>query len=131
MVPVEGQAWSTDPFELTEKDGKLFGRGSCDMKGFDALAIWAMVAAQRSGVTRPLQLALSYDEEVGCTGVLDLISAMGDLPRASDVIVGEPTMMKVVTGHKGGLAYRVHVHGFEVHSSILHRGCRRSCGGPN
>lgn len=67
VVPVDGQAWVTDPFVVTEKDGKYFGRGTCDMKGFDALAIWALVEAHRRGVRRPLQLALSYDEEVGCT----------------------------------------------------------------
>ncbi|GAA4217000.1 acetylornithine deacetylase [Sagittula marina] len=122
VVPVDGQTWDTDPFTLTERDGRLYGRGACDMKGFDALAIWALVEAKYAGVRRPLQLALSYDEEIGCTGVVDLITAMTDLPRASDVIVGEPTMMKVVTGHKGGLSYWVHVHGFEVHSSLLHTG---------
>jgi acetylornithine deacetylase len=92
------------------------------MKAFDALAIWAVVEAKLRGVTRPLQLALSYDEEIGCTGAPALIEAMQILPRASDVIVGEPTMLKAVTGHKGGLSYWVHVHGFEVHSSILHTG---------
>ncbi|MFW2586733.1 acetylornithine deacetylase [Sagittula sp. SSi028] len=122
VVPVEGQAWSSDPFEMVERDGRLYGRGACDMKGFDALAIWALVEAQYAGVSRPLQLALSYDEEIGCTGVIDLIDAMAELTRASDVIVGEPTMMKVVTGHKGGLSFWVHFHGFEVHSSILHTG---------
>ncbi|MGP6085679.1 acetylornithine deacetylase [Antarctobacter jejuensis] len=122
VVPVDGQEWSTDPFTVTEKDGKLFGRGTTDMKGFDALAIWALVEAQRRGVTRPLQIALSYDEEIGCAGAPPLIKAMQVLPRASDVIVGEPTMMKAVTGHKGGVTYWVHVHGFEVHSSLLHTG---------
>ncbi len=122
VVPTDGQDWSTDPFTVTEKDGKLYGRGTCDMKGFDALAIWALVEAQHRGVTRPLQIALSYDEEVGCTGAPDLVAAMADLPRASDVIVGEPTMLRVVTGHKGGLGFNVHVHGYEVHSSLLHTG---------
>ncbi|MDU8911083.1 acetylornithine deacetylase [Aestuariicoccus sp. MJ-SS9] len=122
VVPVDGQPWASDPFTVTERDGKLYGRGTTDMKGFDALAVWAMVEAQRRGVTRPLQIALSYDEEVGCTGAPPLIEAMAHLPRATDVIVGEPTMMKAVTGHKGGVTYWVHVHGFEVHSSILHKG---------
>jgi len=120
VVPVVGQAWTTDPWTLTEQDGKLYGRGTCDMKGFDALAIWAMVKAQQSSVRRPLQLALSYDEEVGCMAVADLVDAMigSDLPRGAAVIVGEPSMMKVVTGHKGGLGFAVHIHGFEVHSSL-------------
>ena len=122
VVPVDGQDWHFDPFAVTEQDGRLYGRGTTDMKGFDALAIWAMVEAQRRGVTRPLQLALSYDEEVGCTGAPPLIEAMQILPRASDVIVGEPTLMKTVTGHKGGVTFWVHVHGFEVHSSLLHTG---------
>ncbi|MBV6637180.1 MAG: M20/M25/M40 family metallo-hydrolase, partial [Mameliella sp.] len=114
--------WSTDPFTVTEKDGRLYGRGTTDMKGFDALAIWSLVEAKRRGVTRPLQIALSYDEEIGCAGAPPLIEAMSGLPRARDVIVGEPTMMKAVTSHKGGVTYWVHVHGFEVHSSLLHTG---------
>jgi acetylornithine deacetylase len=122
VVPVDGQDWHTDPFVVTEADGRLYGRGTTDMKGFDALAIWAIVEAHKRGVSRPLQLALSYDEEVGCTGAPPLIEAMQILPRATDVIVGEPTMMKAVTGHKGGITFWVHVHGFEVHSSLLHTG---------
>ncbi|KJS18351.1 MAG: acetylornithine deacetylase [Hoeflea sp. BRH_c9] len=120
VVPVEGQDWSTDPWTLTERDGKLFGRGACDMKGFDALALQAMARASTRPLKRPLQLALSFDEEVGCVAVVDLVETMlGVLPRAREVIVGEPTMMRVVTGHKGGLGYHVHVRGFEVHSSLL------------
>lgn len=120
VVPVEGQSWSTDPWKLTERDGKLFGRGACDMKGFDALALLAMARASILPLKRPLQLALSFDEEVGCAAVIDLVETMlGALPRAREVIVGEPTMMRVVTGHKGGLAYNIHVRGFEVHSSLL------------
>ncbi|ETX15634.1 acetylornithine deacetylase [Roseivivax halodurans JCM 10272] len=122
VVPVEGQDWSSDPWQVTERDGKLYGRGTTDMKGFDALAIWALVEARHAGIERPLQLALSYDEEVGCTGAPPLIAAMSGLPRASAVIVGEPTGLSPVTGHKGGVTYKVHVQGFEVHSSILHRG---------
>ena len=68
VVPVDGQAWTSDPWQVVEKDGKLYGRGTCDMKGFDALAIWALVRAAKAPLTKPLQLALSYDEEVGCTG---------------------------------------------------------------
>ena len=124
VVPVDGQAWVTDPFEVVEKDGKYFGRGTCDMKGFDAMAIWALVEAKRRGITRPLQLALSYDEEVGCTGAPAMIDAMvaSGMPRASAAIIGEPSMMKVVTGHKGSFGFSVHVRGFEVHSSLLHTG---------
>ncbi|MEQ8738302.1 MAG: M20/M25/M40 family metallo-hydrolase [Hoeflea sp.] len=113
VVPVDGQAWSTDPWTLTERDGKLFGRGACDMKGFDALALHAMARASKRDLKRPLQLALSFDEEVGCAAVIDLVETMrGDLPKANEVLVGEPTMMKVVSGHKGGLGYLGHVRGF-------------------
>ncbi|MDO6725591.1 acetylornithine deacetylase [Cognatishimia sp. 1_MG-2023] len=122
VVPVEGQAWDTDPFTVIERDGRLYGRGTCDMKGFDALAIWALVEAKYAGVTRPLQLALSYDEEIGCIGAPGMIEAMADLPRATAVIVGEPSMMKAVSGHKGTSSYHVHVRGHEVHSSMLHTG---------
>ena len=123
VVPVVGQPWGTDPFEVVEKDGKFFGRGVCDMKGFDALAIWAMVEAHYAGVKRPLQIALSYDEEIGCTGAAPLIAAMeGKIPKASAVIVGEPSMMQAVTGHKGGTGFAVHMRGFEVHSSLMHTG---------
>ncbi len=123
VVPVDGQPWDSDPFTVVEKDGKFFGRGTCDMKGFDALAIWALVEAHHAGVKRPLQLALSFDEEVGCTGAPPMIEAMqGVVPKGSAVIVGEPSMMQAVTGHKGGFGYATHLIGFEVHSSIMHTG---------
>jgi acetylornithine deacetylase len=123
VVPIDGQPWDTDPFEVVEKEGKYFGRGTCDMKGFDALAIWALVEAHHRGVKRPLQLALSFDEEVGCTGAPPMIEAMQPvLPKGSAVIVGEPSMMKAVTGHKGSQGFDTHVVGFEVHSSIMHTG---------
>jgi acetylornithine deacetylase len=124
VVPVDGQSWSTDPWRLVERDGRLHGRGTCDMKGFVALALAAMVAARAATLARPLQLALSYDEELGCMAVIDLIEAMAaaGLPRADRVIVGEPTRMQVVTGQKGGAGYRVHVRGYEVHSSRLPEG---------
>ena len=124
VVPVDGQEWDTDPFEVTEKDGKLFGRGTCDMKGFDALALSAVPLALEAGIKRPLQIALSYDEEVGCIGAPPMIDHMvaHGLPRADTVLVGEPSMMQVVTGHKGGIGFDVHFQGFQVHSSIAHTG---------
>ena len=123
VVPVEGQDWSSQPFEVVEKDGKLYGRGTADMKGFDALAIAAVVKAKDQDIKRPLQLALSYDEEVGCLGAPPMIEDMKQhLPMAELVIVGEPSMMKVVTGHKGGSGFDVHVKGYEVHSSIAPEG---------
>ena len=123
VVPVDGQPWDSDPFVVTERDGKYFGRGTCDMKGFDALALWALVEAHYRGVSRPLQLAFSFDEEIGCTGAPPMIEAMQPvLPKGAAVIVGEPSMMQAVTGHKGGQGFDTHVIGFEVHSSILHTG---------
>ena len=123
VVPVDGQDWTMDPFAVTEKDGKLFGRGTCDMKGFDALAIWALVEGSKRDLDRPLQIALTRDEEIGCLGAPVLIPEMlGVIPRAEAVIVGEPSMMRVVTGHKGGVGIDTHVQGFEVHSSIMHTG---------
>lgn len=124
VVPTDGQAWDTDPFTVTERNGKLYGRGTCDMKGFDALALSAVPLALERGIKRPLQIALSYDEEVGCVGappMIDHMVAMG-MPRADTVLVGEPSMMKVVTGHKGGIGYKMHFRGFEVHSSLAPTG---------
>ena len=123
VVPIDGQPWDTDPFQVVEKDGKYFGRGTCDMKGFDALALWALVEAKYANVKRPLQIAFSFDEEVGCTGAPPMIEAMQSvLPKGSAVLVGEPSSMKAVTGHKGGTGFITEVVGFEVHSSILHTG---------
>ena len=120
VVPVDGQSWTSDPWTLTERDGRLYGRGTCDMKGFVALSIWALVQAQRRGVARPLQLALSYDEEIGCTGAPPMIAAMQQvLPQGDIALIGEPSGMAIITGHKGGTGFHVHVKGFEVHSSLL------------
>ena len=123
VVPVVGQDWDTDPFTVVEKDGKLYGRGTCDMKGFDALALAAVPLALQRGIKRPIQIALSYDEEVGCLGAPDMIEALSKhLPRAAAAVIGEPSMMKVVSGHKGAFGVHTHVHGYEVHSSLIHTG---------
>ena len=120
VVPVAGQAWASDPWVVVERDGRLYGRGTCDMKGYVALAVWALVRAHRRGVRRPLQLALSYDEEVGCTGAPPMIAAMQEVvPKASVALIGEPSGMQPVNGHKGGIGFEVHVTGYEVHSSLL------------
>ncbi|MEL6532038.1 MAG: acetylornithine deacetylase [Pseudomonadota bacterium] len=119
VVPVDGQDWSTDPFSVTERDARLYGRGTCDMKGFDALALSLVAPAMERGLKRPLQICLSRDEEIGCIGAPPMIEAMqGRVPRAGLAIIGEPTMMGVVDGHKGGIGYDVHLRGFEVHSSL-------------
>lgn len=124
VVPVDGQNWTTDPWVVSERDGKLYGRGTCDMKGFDALALHAVQLALRSDLKRPLQIALSFDEEVGCAGAPPLIEAMAEagLPKAEMAIIGEPSMLQCVTGHKGGSGFEVHVKGYEVHSSIMNEG---------
>ncbi len=123
VVPVDGQEWSTDPFTVVEKDGKLYGRGCCDMKGFDALALWIAAKAAKSQLKKPLQICLSRDEEIGCTGAPPMIEAMqGKLPKAGLAIIGEPTTLQAVTGHKGGLGYDTHIRGFEIHSSLMDRG---------
>ena len=123
VVPAEGPGWSSDPFTLTERDGRLYGRGTCDMKGFDALALWAVPLALQAGLKRPLQIALSHDEEVGCKAAPPMIEEMQRrLPRAAVAIIGEPSMMQVVSGHKGSGGFNVTVRGHEVHSSIMHRG---------
>ena len=121
VVPVDGQDWSSDPFALTTRGTRYFGRGTCDMKGFIALAL-AAVPLFKGGV-RPVHLAISYDEEVGCLGAPALIDAIAaNLPRPALAIIGEPTSMKVVTGHKGIAVHRVAITGHEAHSSLTHLG---------
>ncbi len=123
VVPVTGQAWDTDPFVLTEIDGKLFGRGSCDMKGFLAVGLALVPEMLAADLEYPIQFAFSYDEEVGCIGAPFMIDAMLEtLPKARAVIVGEPSTMQVVTGHKGAIGFKTRVHGFEIHSSLMHEG---------
>ncbi len=123
VVPTDGQAWTTDPWTVVEKEGRLYGRGTCDMKGFVALAVNAMVDAKTRDLKRPLQIALSRDEEIGLLGAPDVAQALLDYyPKAGAVIVGEPTNMGVVTGHKGCEGLYVNVRGFEVHSSKYFEG---------
>jgi acetylornithine deacetylase len=118
-VPVEGQKWTSDPFTLTERDGKLYGRGACDMKGFIACVLASVPLFKSHQLKEPIHIIISYDEEVGCTGVRPLIARLGkDLPRPRAVIVGEPTSMKVIDTHKRIDAYRTRVTGREAHSSM-------------
>jgi acetylornithine deacetylase len=119
VVPVEGQAWTSDPWTLTERAGKLYGRGTCDMKGFDAIALALVPEMLTAGLKRPVHLALSYDEEVGCAGAGFMVDQMATHLKPAAVIVGEPSRMKVVTGHKGGLRYVTTVRGKAVHSSRI------------
>ncbi len=119
VVPVEGQAWAHPPFALTEADGRFYGRGTADMKGFVAAAVAAMLGAVRRPLQVPLHLALSYDEEIGCMGVRSLIDMLQSAPvRPRFCIVGEPTGMQVATGHKGKVALRATCAGREGHSAL-------------
>jgi acetylornithine deacetylase len=123
VVPVEGQDWSTDPFSLAEKDGRLYGRGACDMKGFLAATLAMVPDFAAASLARPIHLAYSYDEEVGCIGVRPMAARLGlDLPRPDIVVVGEPTEMRPVDAHKSIFAYETVVTGHETHSSVLDKG---------
>jgi acetylornithine deacetylase len=123
VVPVDGQPWTSDPWTLTRRDGRLYGRGSCDMKGFLALALAALPDLSQAPLKRPVHLAFSYDEEVGCLGAPSMIEEIARvLPRPQAVIVGEPTNMEAVRGHKGISVYKVTVTGREAHSSLTHLG---------
>jgi acetylornithine deacetylase len=123
VVPVDGQDWHSDPFTVLAKDGRLFGRGTADMKSFLAvvLALLPRIAARPLRI--PIHLAFSYDEEVGCRGARRLIAAIAERPdRPRLCIVGEPTLMQPVTGHKGKRSFRCRVRGFECHSALAHLG---------
>ena len=101
VVPVDGQAWDTDPFTVTEKQGKLYGRGTADMKSFSAIGLSLVPEMLEQGLKRPIHFALSYDEEVACLGAPDMIAEMGiKCPPVHAVVVGEPTEMRAVTAHK-------------------------------
>jgi len=118
VVPVDGQAWSSDPFRLREQGGRLFARGSADMKGFIACALRAAQLARKPELKLPLQLAFSYDEEVGCLGVRSLIAGMaGWAHRPKFCIVGEPTLLRTAVGHKGKTAMRASCRGRAAHSA--------------
>ncbi|MEE4691396.1 acetylornithine deacetylase [Pseudomonas alliivorans] len=122
VVPAAGQAWTVPPFQATLRDGRIYGRGTCDMKGFIALAIDAMLDAADMTLTRPLQLALSHDEEIGCVGVRRLLDVLHLAPvRPFLCVVGEPTLMQFAVGHKGKSSYRTYCRGQEAHSSLAPR----------
>lgn len=124
VVPVDGQDWHSDPFTLTEREGRLYGRGTCDMKGFIAAALAQVPQWLAQPLAKPLHLALTYDEEVGCLGaprLLDQLRVQGQ--RFDGCVVGEPTDMLPVVAHKGIHAWRCHVQGKAVHSSLTPQGC--------
>lgn len=123
VVPVDGQNWSSDPFRAEERDGRIYGRGTADMKSFIAISLAHVDDFLAADLKMPVHIALSYDEEVGCLGGRQLASMLSGLeikPRLC--VVGEPTNMGVVVGHKGKSSYRCHVRGHECHSSLTHQG---------
>lgn len=118
VVPVAGQDWSTDPFRAVERDGRVYGRGACDMKGFIACALALAPRFAEAGLARPLHLALTFDEEVGCLGAPLLLAALAEHgTRPSLCIVGEPTGMRIIEGHKGCHEYTTRFTGLEGHGS--------------
>jgi acetylornithine deacetylase len=123
VVPIDGQDWATDPFQVVEKDGLLYGRGTSDMKSFIAIALAFVPEFLAKPLKTPIHFAFSYDEEVGCIGVRRLLDILETQPvKPAACIVGEPTSMKPVVAHKGKKSTRCHVHGLECHSSLAPTG---------
>jgi acetylornithine deacetylase len=123
VVPVDGQAWTSDPFKLIERDSRLYARGACDMKGFIAAVLSRVPALRNAKLARPVHLMFSYDEEIGCLGAPRMIAAAGErIAKPAAVIVGEPTSMRVANEHKGICSSRTRVIGVEAHSSLTHQG---------
>ncbi len=118
VVPVDGQTWSTDPFVVTRRDGRLYGRGTTDMKGFVAVVLAAVPTFIRARVKRPIHIVVSYDEEVGCLGIRPLLAKLGrSLPQPAIAIIGEPTEMRPVSANKGVFGFETTVTGVAAHSS--------------
>lgn len=123
VVPTTDQVWATDPFRLTERDGRLFGRGACDMKGFVAAVLASAPLFAEARLSRPVHIALTYDEEVGCYGAQALVESLRrEGPRPAVAIIGEPTEMRIIDGHKGCCEYTTTFHGLAGHGSAPDRG---------
>ena len=123
VVPVEGQDWATDPFTLTEKEGKFYGRGTCDMKGFLACCLANIPAMQAADLQRPIYLAFSYDEEIGCVAAPALVDAINSFyeERPKYAIIGEPSLLQPIVGQKGIVVYKTTVFGSAGHSSRIRK----------
>ena len=123
VVPVDGQAWSSDPWQVVERDGLLYGRGTCDMKSFVALVLAFVPRFLERGLSTPIHLCFSFDEEIGCVGVRHLLKFLAEQEvKPAACIIGEPTGMKVINAHKGKLSLRCRVRGHECHSSLAPSG---------
>ncbi len=123
VVPIDGQEWNTDPFTMRSEDGRLYGRGAADMKGFIAAVLAIVPEATRRPLARPVHIALSYDEEIGCIGVRRMIDVLQDAPvKPAFCIIGEPTEMQVAIAHKGKTGAICTCHGAESHSALVLNG---------
>jgi acetylornithine deacetylase len=123
VVPVDGQDWATDPWTLTERDGRLYGRGTCDMKGFAACALAFAPAMAQASLAAPIHIALSYDEEIGCLGAPSLVEVLNQhYAKPEAVIIGEPSDMGVVSGQKGLSTFQIEITGRAAHSSQVQQG---------
>lgn len=123
VVPVEGQNWTSDPFAMDVREGRAYGRGTADMKGFIACALAAAPRFRDAGLQRPVHIALTYDEEIGCIGAPKLLDWLSrQRPTPAIALIGEPTSMSVVNAHKGALFMRTSFAGVEAHSSMSHLG---------
>lgn len=123
VVPVDEQTWQSDPFEMVEQGGKLFGRGTCDMKGFIAACLAMAPRFAEAAPTRPIHFAFTHDEEVGCIGAGHLVQMLRDKGlRPAMAIIGEPTEMRIIEGHKGCNEYTTHFHGLAGHGSAPEMG---------
>ena len=123
VVPADETEWTSDPFRLAERDGRLHGRGACDMKGFIACVLATAPRIAETPLAEPVHIALTYDEETGCLGARALVEEMAaDGPRPRLAVVGEPTSMRIVEAHKGCCEYTTEFHGLEGHGSAPERG---------